>query len=177
MTKRKAQVGPYSRLELAQFRLRKIALALSKGQSLSPEDRQSLSPEDLSFLTTALDRIGAGDDANEVLGVKAGRGERKTVESAQKKTLIELAMSWIAAVIIPKEEGGLGKTLDQAFEAAARQIPGNANLPGDANLPNNANFGLSEDTLRQYWADYPQMRRRSFKRPIHTLPDERDIAE
>jgi hypothetical protein len=86
MTKRKGtDDGPYSRLESAQYRLRKIAVDLLHGAALSSDDRY--------FLIAALWGIGKGDDANVMLGVKAKRGERKTPEQVAKRDKMPFVLS------------------------------------------------------------------------------------
>ena len=59
MTKRKESTERYSRLELAQYRLRDIANKLENGAGLTPSDSE--------FLVESLKQIGQGADANEVL--------------------------------------------------------------------------------------------------------------
>jgi hypothetical protein len=152
MTKRKGtDDGPYSRLELAQYRLRKIAVDLLHGPALSSDDRD--------FLIGAIWGIGKGDDANFMLGVKAKRGERKTPEQVAKRDKMRFALSWIAAAIRPAENEGLGMSLDEAIESAAKKKRGKFK------------FGLSEDTLRTYWKSHPKWHSPSFPRPLSSLPD------
>jgi hypothetical protein len=146
MTKRKnVDDGHHSQLELNQYRLREIALKLKDGVVLSSPHRE--------FLAGALWGIGQGDDANEVLGVKAKRGERRTAEQVAKRDRIRFPLSWVAAVIRPVEEGGKGMALDDALAAAAQ------------------NFRLNEDTVRTGWHSNPKLRSLSFDRPISSLPD------
>jgi hypothetical protein len=152
MTERKrTQEGSYSRLELAQYRIRKIAKVI--------EDGAPLPPDDLKFLVEALWRIGKGEDANEILQVKAKRGERKTHEQVFKRDKMRFALLWIAGAIRPEEEDGLGMSLDDAIASAATMRRGEAN------------FGLSEDTLRTYWKSHPEWRSPSLPRPISSFPD------
>jgi hypothetical protein len=154
MTKRKrTDEDPYTRLELAQYRLRKMALDLDNGV---------LSSDDRDFLVGALWGIGKGDDANVILGVKARRGERKTSEEASKRDRARMAIGWIAAAIRPKEDGedgGLGMSLDDAFASAGKKRRGKFI------------FGLSEDSLRTTWTSHPEWHSPSFPRPISSFPD------
>jgi hypothetical protein len=144
VTKRKnVDDGHYSQLELNQYRLRKIALDLFNGVALRA---------DREFLIGALWGIGNGDDANEILGVKAKRGERRTAEHVAKRDRIRFVLSWVAGVIRPTEEDGKGLALDEALAAAAE------------------NFGLNEDTVRTWWHSHPKLRSPSFDRPISSLP-------
>jgi hypothetical protein len=152
MTKRKGtDDGPYSRLEMAQYRLRNIAVDLLDGAALSSDDR--------NFLVGAFWGIGKGDDANVMLGVKAKRGERKTPEQLAKRDKIRFALSWIAAAIRPAENGGLGMSLDEAIASVAKKKRGKFIL------------GLSGDTLRTYWKSHPEWHSPSLPRPLSSLPD------
>jgi hypothetical protein len=77
-------------------------------------------PERLSILAQALRKIGTGEDANLVLGVKARRGERRTKASALKAEKLRFVMGWIASAIAPTNEDGLGLSLNDAFDKAAK---------------------------------------------------------
>jgi hypothetical protein len=146
MTKRKTtDDGPYSRLEMAQYRLRKIAVDLRDGAALSSDDR--------NFLIGALWGIGNGDDANVILGVKAKRGQRKTADETSKRDRMRIVIGWIAAAVQPAESGGRGLSVDDAIASAAEA------------------FRLPEDTLRTYWKSHPEWHSPSFPRPISSLPD------
>jgi hypothetical protein len=145
MTRKKQQESVHSDLELNQYRLRHIADELERGRDLQHDAKQ--------FLIDALWRIGEGEDANVVLGVKAKRGQRKTRESAERSFKMRVALAFIATAIKPKQEDGLGLEFVEALDRAAQA------------------FGLSDDTLNQYWKDYPAMRESSFQRPIFSFPD------
>jgi hypothetical protein len=147
---KKTLEGQYSRLELAQYRLRKLAMDVEDGVALLPSEQ--------AFIVNALKRIGEGGDANGALGVKANRGERKTSEQVAKRWKRRFAMAWIASAISPEEEEGLGMTLQQAIEELAKSEPGKFS------------FGLSEDTLQNYWNNHPEMHSRLFGPPISSLP-------
>jgi hypothetical protein len=108
---------------------------------------------DRDFLTVALWRMGNGEDANSVFGLKAKRGERKTTAEARRRFKMRAAIAWVAAAIRPPEQDGLGCSLTKAFERAAYA------------------FGLTYDTLATYWRDYPEWRTPTFTRPIWTFPD------
>lgn len=151
MTKRKGSTERYSRLELAQYRLRDIANKLENGAGLTPSDSE--------FLVESLKRIAQGADANEVLGVKAKRGERKTAREIAKKDKARSAIAWIASVIRSEKEGGLGISFDDAIARAAEKRSGEAN------------FRLTDETLRTYWTSHPEWRTPKFDRPLSTLPD------
>jgi hypothetical protein len=144
MTKRKQlEGGPYSPLERAQWRLRRLAMDLETG--VAPPSGE------LKFLISSLRRIGEGEDANAVLNVKAKRGQRKTKAEATRRDKVQFAISWIAAAITPKPEGR-GLTLNEAIEKAAKA------------------FRMSYDTLKTHWGNHPELRTSSFSRPISSLP-------
>ena len=88
MTKRK-QAGdrPYSPLQRRLFVFRQMALNLASTR-LKAEHKGGLvlTEDQRIFLVDALWRIGSGEDATEVLGTKAKRGERRSVGEAVKAT-------------------------------------------------------------------------------------------
>jgi hypothetical protein len=146
MTKRKeTKEDSYSQLELNQYGLRKLSIDLVAGVHLQAADRKALA--------RALWRIGNGEDANVVFGVKARRGQRKTPGQAAKRFKMRAAVGWVAAAIRSRDEGGLGYSLADALERAAKS------------------FRLSDETLLTYWRDNPEWRTPTFSRPIYTLPD------
>lgn len=114
MTKKKSIDLAYTRLELAQYRLRVIANNLERGIELSQVDK--------SFLVESLWKIGRGEDANIVFSIKAKRGERKTAAQIAKRDKLRMVMAWIAAAIAPENEFGSGMSLDKAIEAAAKHF-------------------------------------------------------
>jgi len=135
-----------SQLQLNFYRLRRIAIDL--------EDNVSLTKEDRSFLVKAFLDINRGIDANEALGVKAKRGERKKVDP-----IAQVAMICIAKLIEPVEEGGFGMSIADAIAEAARTGK------------NEASFGMTEDSLRYYWTHGIYGHSTQMARPIETLPD------
>lgn len=156
MTKRRAPPnGGISRLERNQLRLRVIAEALENGWDLPRPARQ--------FLIRSLRRVGAGEDANVVLGVVAKRGERKSLAQAKSSDRKKFALAWIASAIRPKDDasidGGLGMTLDDACDAAA------------------VAFGFTSETLRTYWNNNRDLRSPTFGPPVSALPIHRKVAE
>jgi hypothetical protein len=143
MTKRKPNIeGRHSKLELNLYRARKIAADLEDG-TLGVDERQ--------FLIQALRRIGDGEDANEVLGVKAKRGERKSKESRRKAEQVIFDLPFISSLMSPPPDGW-GLTFDEALERAAKTS------------------SLSEDTLRTYWFNNPHLRGPRFAPPISAYP-------
>lgn len=143
MTKKKSkEISEYSLLELSMYRARRIAADI--------EDK-TLTEPDQSFLIQALRRIGEGEDANTVFQTRAGRGQKKSLKSRQKAERLTFILPWISSVIRPHPDGR-GLDLEDAFSEAAEE------------------FGLSEDSLRTYWFDYPMLREPSFSPPISSLP-------
>jgi hypothetical protein len=155
MTKRK-QLGdpPFSRLQRRLFELRQMSVNLAVTK-LKPDRRDGivLSEDQRRFLVGALSRIGDGENALEVLGIKAERGERRRVKEAGKSDRKLFAVSWVAAAIRPEKDGAPGISLDDAFVKAGEF------------------FRLEEETVRTYWHDHPELRSPSFDRPITSLPD------
>ena len=155
MTRRRNTEQPYTRLQLAQYRLRAIAMLLEHGREL-PEHYKK-------FLIQALKEIGRGEEANAALRVNPARGERKKSENTAKANNIRFALSYVAALIAPESDGGFGMTLADAIAETA------------TNIKNDAKFGYTEDTLTYYWNHHPEWQTRLFPRPIETLPDPRDL--
>jgi len=118
------------------------------------EDNATLNENDRSFLVNAFLEINRGIDANEALGVKAKRGERKTVDSRPQS-----AMNYIANLIKPVDLGGLGMTVEEAIVYTAE----------DDEM--GGSFGLTEDSLRYYWTHGIYGHSTQMARPIETLPD------
>ena len=151
MTKKREIDGAYTRLQVNQYRLRRLAMELEFGGELSIQDT--------IFLFKALRKIGEGADANEALGVKARQGERKNPRNTAKADHARFALSFIAVLIAPETEGGFGMDLKDAIDETAEKFK------------NEANFGYTADTLTYYWDHHPEWRTRQFSRPIETLPD------
>ena len=151
MTKKRAEASEYTRLQLNQYRLRKMAMELEFGKELSILDT--------GFLIQALRKIGEGGEANVALRLKVRKGERKTPANTAKINQRRFALSYIATLIAPEREGGFGMTLKDAIEDAAKKSKGQAN------------FGYTDETLMNYWNNHPEWRTRDFPRPIETLPD------
>jgi hypothetical protein len=148
MTKRNnGENGRLSFLQERLCRLRYLALRLKAGDELGTNDRE--------FLAVALSRIGDGEDANLVLGVKAGAGERRTPREAAKSDRIRFALSWVAAITTPEENEFFsrpGVPLKYAFAKASEF------------------FRVKAGTLRTHWYSHPEFRSPSFDRPITSLP-------
>lgn len=112
-----------------QARLKKLALQITGDVPLSKSDRD--------FLTTALQNIASGMDAEHALGVKAQKGERKGKHALDSKVRRDFVNGWLATAIAPEHEGGLGLTLKNAVSLIKAEM---------SDLP-------SEVTLRRYWND------------------------
>lgn len=89
-----------------QKRIKVFATKLSTDTPLSDEER--------TYLANVFDRIADGEDANEVLGVKFGRG--KSLSDARKRQAISFIIHWIECAIEPvdSEVPGLGYTVSEA---------------------------------------------------------------
>ena len=96
------------------------------------KNKQPLTAEQYQYLANVFERIGNGEDANKVLGVKYDVGQNET--KAEARQSISFALHWIANAILPTADEGLGYTLDQAFAEAENHFP-----------------DLSYDMLRKYW--------------------------
>jgi hypothetical protein len=151
MTKKRAETSEYTRLQLNQYRLRKIAMELEFGKELSIPDT--------CFLIQALRKIGEGGDANVAFQLNVRKGERTSPAHTAKTNQRRFALSYLATLIAPESEGGFGMTLEDAIDDAAKKFKGQAN------------FGYTAETLKNYWNNYPEWRTRDFPRPIETLPD------
>jgi hypothetical protein len=134
-----------SPLQDAQYLLRIIAFILSEGRDLAPDVR--------AFIAKAFQRIGEGEDANIVLGVKAKRGQRKSVKSSMDAFALELELRWIASAICSPEEEGLGLTLE---EAILRRSSGEGR---------SRHSGYTYESLRKAWYDRPEFHGRIFQLP------------
>jgi hypothetical protein len=97
-----------------------IGLCLTDLQErISPGNKPLPAGSGSRVLGLALLRIGEGEDANVVFGVKAKRGERKSAEQADRRFKMRAAVAWVASAITPPPEG-LGISLEKAFERAAK---------------------------------------------------------
>ena len=135
---------------------RKRLLTIAK----SIETGVALSDADADFLSGALEKIADGVDPSLALDVKAKRGE-KTSKAHQEKVkhsefMKALALRWLATAIAPEEEGGLGLSNEQAFGMIGELSPV---------FKDTKAFGFTEETLKTYWADNPEMHHRTFKLP------------
>jgi hypothetical protein len=142
--------GRLSPLRLRQSNLRDMAINMALPR-LKPRRKGglALSNYERVFLVLALDRIGRGAEANAALGVKARRGERRSLKEAAKAEKIRFAMSFIAAATTIKQPA---MSLEEAIDSAA------------------AFFGYDEDSLRTYWHSHLKMRSSSFERPLTSRP-------
>lgn len=146
----KTPFGSHSQLAINQYRLRAIAMLL--------EDKIPLSDDDRHFLVAALRSIGEGNNAEEALGVKRKRGEKRNANSFDPVELRQMAMSWMVSAMKSESDGGLGLSFYDALEKAAKRRKGEVN------------FGFTEETLVHYWTNYPKQRKASFDPPLSSEP-------
>jgi hypothetical protein len=81
--------------------------------------RSLLSDEEQEYLANVFYRIAEGEDANEVLGVKFGKGN--SLSDAKKRQALSFIIHWIECAIQPidAEIPGLGYDISQACNEAA----------------------------------------------------------
>ena len=82
-----------------------LALQIQQGEPLSDEQ--------LMFLAVAFYRIGSGEDANKVLSVRLGPGQKLSDVIARRR--MSLILHWVAGAVQPAPESG---TKPQSVEAA-----------------------------------------------------------
>ncbi len=109
-------------LEKNLIRLRQISNDLK---------RNTVCDEDRIWLAEALYKIYEGADANFILDIEGGRGQRR--ENTHRNHMIDLAMHY-AAGLHEKKLGG-GKAVKESIEIASKM------------------FGLEVNTLKRYWHD------------------------
>ena len=87
--------------------------------ALKMSSQGELTKEEYEFLYQVFNRIADGEDANEVLGVKFGRG--KSLNDANIRQAISFIIHWIECAIQPLdgELPGHGFTVSEACNAAA----------------------------------------------------------
>lgn len=108
-----------------------LARQLASGAQLSPEQRQ--------FLAQSLQRVAAGEDANEVLGLKFGRGQSSA--AAAGRQTVSFLLHLVAAYV---EEGVAVELACKKVSELAQRMPG-----GGA--------AYDADYLRNCWYTYPHM--------------------
>ena len=112
-----------------------VALARQIGR------REELSESQFDYLYAVLSRIGNGEDANEVLGVRPTRG--RSDKDAISRRKLSFILHWIAAAI----DGPDGYTVEQACEKAMTEVVPVANRAwGNPN-----NFEYDAAYLRKKW--------------------------
>lgn len=81
-------------------------------------ERAALTHEDYDFLAHVFSRFADGEDANEVLGLKFGRG--KSMADAKKRQALSFIIHWIECAIQPiyGDIPGHGYTVSEACDAA-----------------------------------------------------------
>lgn len=98
---------------------------LKRFQAFADQIRSGLpiTEEQRAYLEDVFDRLGAGEDANEVMGLTYGPGKRRSDEIALQQRF--LILHWMRCAMTPEdakdsaghEIGGLGLTLEQAVNA------------------------------------------------------------
>jgi len=89
---------------------------------------------ELPDITMAFNKIGSGQDPEEVLGIKKRRGQSDAKEAAHYRA--NRVLAWVAGAMNTDNEHdmGLGLSLTDACEKAEKY------------------FGIDADTLKRYWA-------------------------
>lgn len=98
----------------------------------------NMSDDDRDYLSNALSGIADGTNPKTALGIIGKKGKATSKSSIKRIKNRKLAMGWIAAAMSPKNEMGLGLTLEQACDEAAEQ------------------FHLSSETLKTYCYRYKE---------------------
>jgi hypothetical protein len=130
-----------------QRRLLSLAAQLESDAALSEDQRR--------LLASALHRIGAGEDANEVLGVSLKRGQK--LSDAIAKQRMSLILHWVAGAVQPDpESGGKSMSIEAACELAVETI-----VPvAKAAFPGADNRRYDVDYIMRCWSEpaYAHMR-------------------
>ena len=84
--------------------------------------RKKLTIQEYDFLANLFERVANGEDANEVMGVKFGRGN--SLSDAKKRQAISCIIHWIECAIQPTdtEIPGLGYSVSQACSEAVPML-------------------------------------------------------
>ena len=98
------------------------------------KEQKPLTCEQFSHLALVFEEILKGVDANEALGLKYKRGNKEADAIARNK--ISFVLHWVACARQPKQEDGLGLTIEKACEAAANEF---------------SQLGYSPELIRKYW--------------------------
>jgi hypothetical protein len=124
-----------------------LAQQLACGEDLTPEQRE--------FLSRAFYRISNGGDANEVFGVKRGRG-KKVKDDLARQGLSQI-LHWVACAISPDPSSDeRAMSVEDAIELAVQEI-----VPSVlANMPEGDKYEYSVEYLMSCWSDprYKHMR-------------------
>ena len=96
--------------------------------------KKPLTPEQFEHLEKVFVAILSGVDANEALGLKYKPGNSPNKDLARQK--ISAVLFWVACAIESESEGGLGLTLNDAFNRAADLFP---------------HFEYTPEMIEKYW--------------------------
>ncbi len=114
-----------------------------------------LSEEQKGFLAYALSRIGAGEDANEVLGVRLMRGQKLSDVIARQR--MSLILHWVAGAIQPDPDSNeRAMSVEAACELAVKTI-----VPfAKAMFPGAEDWQYDVEYLMRCWSepDYAHLR-------------------
>ena len=114
MTKRKikGETENYSRCDIRRA-LNLLSQQIAAGAADPLTDAQR------TYLSAILFRISKGEDANEVLGLKRGRGDSEKDETARQR--LSLILHWVAGQVDPAD-GGQAMSIEDACELAQTTI-------------------------------------------------------
>jgi hypothetical protein len=137
MMTKKRDAGPsIAPLQLRLFRLRELASkVIATKFEPDAEGAPVLASGERKFLSVALSRIGHGVDANEVLGVKAKRGERRKPKDGtpiegrlsplrlRQSNLRDMAINMALSRLKPRRKGYPAGSLDGRTHTASPPSP------------------------------------------------------
>jgi hypothetical protein len=129
--------------------------------------REELSDSQLDYLQVVLSRIGNGDDANEVLGVRSTRGRSKKDAISRRK--LSFILHWIACATYEDEDEPARYTVEKACEVAMTEVVPVANRVWG----NPDNFEYDAAYLRKKWYAEREMQNRDRSFLDHAFPYEK----
>lgn len=122
-----------------------LAIQLERGEALSDEQSR--------FLAAAFYRIGRGENANKVLGLEFGRGERAS--AAIDRMRMSMILHWVACRVRPDPKSNdKAMSIENACELAVETIVpvAKATYPGADDRQYDAEYIL------RCWSEYAHMR-------------------
>lgn len=114
------------------------------------QQKKELTEPQFEYLANVFAKISAGEDANEVLGLKYQRGNGPTKDKTRQK--LSLVLQWIACATESTTDDGLGYTLEEACNKA---VPFARGIFGDKDSQK-----YDVEYLKKCWykSDYAHMR-------------------